>query len=285
MSRFSVAKMAVAAALAATGFGAAANGDTIVFQKDFQMTAATPGYVASYGPGQGVTFTVTDLGTPTDNVGTSRYGTGVNNTFTGYTAYLLSATTNTSKDNNWNIAALEMGGVPNESTGDGLHGTFLQEWTSTRAGTSSTPYESTTSSGSYYSGDTHWTQQPGAAMNPAEAGLPSENAITPVTIANFDSAGGYLVTGTDTTLITTYSIPVAYQSNSVDIAYMVVPTGSPVTFAGLVSTINNPTNTYATLITFSGSINATAVPEPTTLALAAVAGLGILTLGRKRKQA
>lgn len=284
MGKISIVSMAVAATLAATGFGAAAQGNTIVFQQDFQMTAATLGYVASYGPGQGVTFTVTDLGTPTDTVGTSKYGNGVNNTFTGYTAYLLSATTNTSNDNNWIIGGLEMGGVPNESAGDGLHGTFLQEWTSGRAGTTPTPYESTTSSGSYYSGDTHWTQQPGAAMNPAEAGLPSENAITPVTIPNFDSAGGYLVTGTDTTLLTTYSIPVAYQSDSIDIAYMVIPTGTPVTFAGLVSTVN-PTATYATLITFSGSINATAVPEPTALALMAIAGMGILTLGRKRKRA
>ena len=274
--------MVAAAALAASGVGAAVQGDTIAFQQDFQMTAADPGYVAGYGAGQGVTFTVTDLGTPTDTVGSSKYGTGVNNTFTGYTAYLLSATTNTSNDNNWIIGALEMGGVPNESSADGLNGTFLQEWTSTRAGITATPYEPATSSGSYYSGDTHWTQQPGAAMNPAEAGLPSENATTPVTIANFDSAGGYLVTGTDTKLITTYSIPVAYQSNTIDIAYMVIPTGSLVTFSGQLRTVKTAA-TYATDIPFAGNINA--VPEPAAIVLFAVGGLGILTLGRKRKQA
>ncbi|HMD55051.1 MAG TPA: PEP-CTERM sorting domain-containing protein [Phycisphaerae bacterium] len=140
------------------------------------------------------------------------------------------------------------------------------------------------------SADSHFLGSSGTGINATGAQSPTEgnapvatpnngtntNAINAIVIAGFNNGlttatGGSgankttttlsLITGTDTTLLDTYSIVKSDQSTFLELAYLVVPNGSVVSVNGEASTIN-PTATYATNIPFIFTFGAPVASGP-----------------------
>jgi PEP-CTERM motif len=143
--------------------------------------------------------------------------------------------------------------------------------------------------GSYFngSGDTHFLGSSSTGVSPTGANSPTEgnaatnttntNAITQIALPAGDSGysvshtGGSgatkttttttLETGTDTTMLETFSITAGDQADFLPIAYLVAPTGDSVTVNGLISTVN-PAATYGTNIPFNFTFGAPVMTGP-----------------------
>ena len=260
--------MVAATAVAITG---AAHADSIAYQQTFTENPSTLGYESAYA-NQAVSVTATNLGTPVDKLG---------NTFTGYTAYLLALSTVTTNNGPVGVVSIN------------LSGPFLQEWTKVHTTITPSPYSPTMASGSYDSGDSHFLINPDGGVGydgsngvvVVNAATEDSNQITPAGLSTAASSSGYVI-GTGTTMSYNFGLKNA-SLPTMNLAYLVVPTGSAISFSGAEYTAyfeaGSTTSNYSDAVPFSGTFGA--VPEPATMALFTLGGLGILTLGKRRKQA
>lgn len=260
MRRFSLISLAVVAALAATGL---AQADTITTQV-FTSAANNSG---------GITVSIDNQGTPNDGNG---------HVLTGYTAYEMTISANTA---GWGNAVVDFGNENNDSF-TGFNGPLvIQESSATTKGTTTyTPILSDTATtsnpavGNYYSAlGSHFLYS--QALNVA-AGTISTDFTASTSVNPTPSDSGYAF-GTATFLRGATGFYKANQLQVLPFAYLVIPNGSTVSYNAQDVLTQEATGVNDS-INFSGTIP---VPEPATVALFALGGLGILTLGRRRKQA
>lgn len=260
MRKFSLVSLSVAAALAATGLASA---DVITTQV-FTSTA---------NPSGGITVTIDNQGTPNDGNG---------HVLNGYTAYEMTISANTA---GWGNAVVDFGNENNDPR-TGFNGPLLiQELSTTSKGTTTyspilydTATNAAPNAGTYYSAlGSHFLANQGANV---AAGPTGSDATTNAAINSTPSDSGYVFASA------TYlrSATGFYKANQLQVlpwVYLVIPNGSTVSYNAQDVLTQEATGVNDS-INFSGTIP---VPEPTTVALFALGGLGILTLGRKRKQA
>jgi hypothetical protein len=200
-----------------------------------------------------VTFSVINQGVPTN--GTL--------TMTGWTGYVLQLSSNSG-----NITAVDF------SAAKAFAGPMSQRWTSSEGdGTYDTKSPgfltqvnapATTSSlnfDSHFLGD---SSNFAVAVSPIETNtVPNGNPLTST------PSVGY---GVGTSLGASYGVQGAFQSTTLNVAYLVVKDGQSVTFT------NAPIATIGGTFQISGSVGA--VPEPASMSVAAIAGLGLLARRR-----
>jgi hypothetical protein len=264
MRRFSVISLSVATALTATGLTQA---DTITTQV----------FTSSANPSGGITVTIDNQGTPVDALG---------NTLNGYTAYTMTISTNTS---GWYIGIVDFGNE-NLDPRTGFNGTLSEEdlVSSSLSGTTTTPvlYSTNTNSptGNFSLGSHFLFDQTSTGW--VIAGKNGDNFTQSTTgaFSGLNTASGQLEFGTGTYLRGASGFPTDGNGGttpiqSLPVAYLVTPSNSPITYNAQVELGTTSNNQDA--INLVGTIP---VPEPATMALFALGGVGILTLGRKRKQ-
>ncbi len=260
MRKFSLVSLSVAAAFAATGLASA---DVITTQV----------FTSAANPSGGITVTIDNQGTPNDGNG---------HVLNGYTAYEMTISANTA---GWGNAVVDFGNEKND-TFTGFNGPLvIQESSATTKGTTTyTPILSDTATtsdpsvGTYYSAlGSHFLYNQSANV---AAGVISTDFTASTSINSAPSDSGYAF-GTATFLRGATGFYKANQLQVLPFAYLVIPTGSTVSYTAQDVLTQEATGVNDS-INFSGTIP---VPEPTTATLLALSGLGILTLGRKRKQA
>ncbi len=262
MSKFALASLSLAAAFAATGLAGADVVTTQVF------SSAT-------NPSGGITITIDNQGTPKDGLG---------NTLSGYTAYEMTISANTS---GWGNAVVDFGNEPNDSfTGFNGPMAFEATYATAKGGTTYTPIlaDATTNNspnaGTYYDSlGSHFL----FSQSTEVAAGPNVDNFTQSTTGAFAglSSGGYMSFGTGTFLRSATGFYKANQLQVLPFAYLVIPNGSVVSYAAQ-DVLTQESTGVNDSINFSGTIP---VPEPTAAAMFALGGLGTLTLGRKRKPA
>jgi hypothetical protein len=261
MRKFSLVSLSVAAAFAATGLASA----DIITTQVFTSTANNSG---------GITVTIDNQGTPNDGNG---------HVLSGYTAYEMTISTNNAAGG-WVNGVIDFGAEQFDPR-TGFNGPLvIQESSHTSKGTTTyTPilYDTATNdapgSGSYYSAlGSHFLDNQAANV---AAGPNTTDFTASTSINSTPSDSGYSF-GTATYLRGATGFYLANQIAVQPWAYLVIPKGQTVSYNAQ-DVLENAAGTQDT-IDFSGTIP---VPEPTTVALFALGGLGILTLGRKRKQA
>jgi hypothetical protein len=259
MNKFSLVSLSVAAALATAGL---AQADVITTQV-FTSTA---------NPSGGITVTIDNQGTPNDGNG---------HVLSGYTAYEMTISTNTA---GWVNGVIDFGAEQNDSF-TGFNGPLViqAQGTTSKGTTTYTPilYDTATTAapsvGTYYSAlGSHFldNQSANVPAGPNTADFTASNAIN-----STPSDSGYAF-GTATYLRGATGFYNANQAAVQPWAYLVIPNGQTVSYNAQ-DVIENSAGTED-IINFSGTVP---VPEPATMALFALGGLGILTLGRKRKSA
>lgn len=226
--------------------------------------------VASAAP----VITIANEGSPTDSFG---------DTAPGYNAFLITLTA----DPGDAIGAVDAGGQSGDT--NGLFGPFLQEWDlSGRTGTTTnpTPYESlansTTPTGAY-STDSHFllnTADSTQTTTVLAADSEDNNLVDPAGAPTDVSGSGGDDWGTGSFLTATFGIPPSALSNAVTLAYVVLPKNQTGTYSIAVQEVNAVTHLNdGGAVTLTGTIG-TSVPEPGSLALIGLGGLGLLR--RKR---
>ena len=260
MRKFSLISLSVAAALAATGL---ARADTITTQV----------FTSPANPSGGITVTIDNQGTPNDGNG---------HVLTGYTAYEMTISANTA---GWGNAVVDSGNENNDSF-TGFNGPLvIQESSATSKGkTTYTPILSDTATtsdpaaGNYFSAlGSHFMYS--QAINVA-AGVISTDFTASATVNPTPIDSGYAF-GTATYLRGATGFYRANQLQVLPFAYLVIPNGGTVSYNAQDVLTQQATGSNDS-INFSGTI---AVSEPATAALFAAGSLGLLALGRKRKQA
>jgi hypothetical protein len=201
------------------------------------------------------TVTVTNLGTPTN-------ATPV--TATGYTAYDISLGANAGD----NIVSVDMGGT-NGTSGNGIFGTLLQEWTRT---TSTQPYAQTPvkagqESGSGFGLDSHIVASTALVLGtPAEDQAASSNPGSPIpaTTATKQYGEGTYIHGV---------FGFATNAPTEDLAYIVVPNNTLATYTITIG--ENPTGGgTATTYTETATIQSATSPTHAIISLTSSAPSG-----------
>jgi hypothetical protein len=185
----------------------------------------------------------------------------------GFTAYIIRVLT----DNGASVVSIDAGGTSSPGTGltNGIFGQLLQRWDIVSSKLVPTPVESDTfTTSGAYSIDSHYLV-PDASRNDVAPG-PSEDNETavhpPGAPPNLSVLGGQFgyKYGFGTKLQATFGLSADVQSPSIDLAYVVLPTGQVGAFAFDVSTSDSATKFHL----------AGVVPEPGSLGiLCAAAGL------------
>ena len=262
MNKLSLVSLSVAAALASFGL---AQADVITTQV----------FTSAANPSGGITVTIDNQGTPNDGNG---------HVLNGYTAYEMTLSANTA---GWTNSVADFGNENNDSFTGFTGPLVIQASATTSKGvTTYTPILSdaaTTTApngGNYYSAlGSHFLYSQAANVS---AGAISTDFTASTSINSTPSDSGYAF-GTATYLRGATGFYNANRLQVLPLAYLVIPNGSTVSYnAQDVVTFETATSSTNDSINFSGTIP---VPEPATVALFALGGLGILTLGRKRKQA
>ncbi len=265
MRKFSLVSLSVAAAFAATGLASA---DVITTQV----------FTSAANPSGGVTVTIDNQGTPKDSLG---------NTLNGYTAYTMTVSANTS---GWYIGVVDFGNEVNDPR-TGFNGTLSEEdlVTTGLSGTTISPilYSNQTNSptADFSLGSHFLFDQTSSGWEIAGKNGDNFTQSTTGAFSGLNTASGQLEFGTGTYLRGASSFPTNGNGGTTPIqtlpvAYLVAPTNTPISYNAQV-VLGTSLNSQDA-ISLVGTIP---VPEPATVALFALSGLGILTLGRKRKQA
>jgi hypothetical protein len=211
------------------------------------------------------------MGTPVINLGL--LGGNANLTMTGYTGYVLRLTSNVG-----NITAYDFGGA-NQG---GIKGTLSQTSNSSTnangAGPSnannSVPPASGVALGDIGNGDSHFM---GVAAQQAVSVAPSED-WSPTGNTYSNQSNSLVFIGSGTTLTAAIGIQGAFQSNTVDVAYVVAKNGTTLGFTG--AEIQEQGLGSKTVVTNTFTAGP-ATPEPASLGVLTLGALGLIARRRR----